>query len=156
MDRPIVIDANVCVLLVFGLTNPSYIARNKRLAAFDEIDFDIVNRIVSSHSGVIFTPNVVTETSNLVRYAAEPYRTEASKTLAVIVQASKESYIRSHIAVEVPEYHRLGVTDCVLLLLTRSNGTLLTTDLDLYLAAARAELPVINYNHIREARSDYR
>jgi hypothetical protein len=48
------------------------------------------------------------------------------------------------------------LTDAVLLeLLAVSGATLLTADFDLYLAAARANLKVVNYNHYRDLRSDF-
>jgi hypothetical protein len=54
------------------------------------------------------------------------------------------------------EFIRLGLTDSVLLELGRSGATLLTVDLDLYLAALDAGLNVINYNHLKENRPDFR
>ena len=151
----IILDSNVSLLLVFGLTGPDYIQKNKRLSAFDDKDFTILTNIIDCHSGIVFTPNVVSETSNLVRYASEPFRTEASETLARVVKASAEVYIESRVAVEAPDYRRIGLTDSVLWLLSKSNGRLLTTDLGLYLAASKAGLPVINFNHVRDHRPDF-
>jgi hypothetical protein len=53
------------------------------------------------------------------------------------------------------EYRRLGLADAALLCVADSGATILTDDVDLYLAAVRAGLKAINYNHIREMRPDF-
>src|SRR5580693_521311 len=55
---------------------------------------------------------------------------------AIIISNADERVIESRVAVQRPEYIRLGLTDAVLLELARCCGaTLLTIDLNLYLAA---------------------
>jgi predicted nucleic acid-binding protein len=153
---PLLLDANLCVLLAVGTTRPSYIAKHKRLAAYDVQDFHIVDRIVARAQRILLCPNVLTEASNLARQAPEPIRREVSLMLTAIAARSIERYVESSVAMTDARYPALGLTDAVLLTLARDGGALLTADLDLYLAAVRAGHDATNYNHIREQRRDYR
>ena len=155
MATAIILDANVLLLVVVGLTNPDYISKHKRLQAFDKFDFDTVAEMIAASAGVVFNPNVLSETSNLARYTADPIKTQLANTLKVLISNTGERTIDSKIAVNREEYLRLGLTDSVLLELARSGATLLTVDLDLYLAASRSGLAAINYNHIKGQRRDF-
>ncbi|MGO9744121.1 MAG: hypothetical protein ACLPN5_21880, partial [Roseiarcus sp.] len=77
MQRTLVVDANLAVLFFVGQTNVGYIAKHKRLrGTFDEIDFNILTNIIAHSGRILFTPNVLSETSNLIRYIEEPLRGE--------------------------------------------------------------------------------
>jgi hypothetical protein len=157
MATPLLLDANLSILLAVGITNRSYIAKHKRLEAYDAIDFDIVCNLIARSSGVIFSPNVLSETSNLVRYVDNPIKSEIAAVLARMIAEADEQFVESRQAVGRAEYIRLGLTDSVLLTQATTGATLLTSDLQLYLAAEYARLSVINYNHIRdELREDFR
>lgn len=152
MARPLLLDANLAVLFIVGQTNRSYIAKHKRLAAFDEIDYDEVVKLIGLSEHLVFCPNVWTETSNLLRHVAEPIRGEISRVMSRIIGAHRESFVASARASSHHGYQRLGLTDAVLLILAEQGAVLLTTDLSLYLAAANARFEVINFNHLRDAR----
>jgi hypothetical protein len=156
MKGPIVIDTNLLVLLVVGLTNISYIEKHKRLSSFDKVDFSIATNLIDNFSNFVFTPNVISETSNLIRYLNSPIKEQVSDMFSTMICRSPEIYIESCRASRRPEYRRLGVTDSVLLELLEQGGTLFTDDLDLFLAAQSAGFEAINYNHLREQRPDYR
>ena len=151
----IILDANLSILFAVGTTKRDYIAKHKRLAGYDARDFDILSEIIAGFDGMLFTPNVLTETSNLIRYVNEPIRSEIAAVLAVIIAGADERIIESRIAVRRREYTRLGLTDVVLLELSRCGATLLTIDLDLYLAALKAGLNAVNFNHIKRERADF-
>ena len=146
----LLIDTNLLLLLVVGSTDRSYVSRHKRLQAYSLEDYDKVMSIVSGYSGLVTCPNVWTETSNLVRYAPEPIRSRSSETLKTLIGRSTETYVESRRAATRREYSQLGLTDAVLLVLAESGSTLLTDDLDVYLAAGKAGHTAINYNHLRD------
>jgi hypothetical protein len=152
---PLLLDANLCVLLVVGSTQLRYIARHKRLDGYDEGDFRIVRQRCAEAPQLLFCPNVLTETSNLLRQVADPMRKQVAGTLAAIVARSSERHIESRVAMDDPAYLGLGLTDAVLLMLAREGAALLTADLGLYLAATKAGHAATNYNHIRAQRRDY-
>jgi predicted nucleic acid-binding protein len=155
MPRPIILDTNLLVLLVTGLTNPDYIAKHKRLQAYNKEDFRILERILEAYSTITLCPNVLSETSNLLRHMVDPIRSELLATMHGIVRNVGEEYVESRVAMERADYHRLGLADVVLMQLAETGVELLTDDLALYLAALGRGLPATNYNHLRDARPDY-
>ena len=155
MNTSLLLDTNLLVLLVTGIADTAYIARHKRLAAFDVKDFQIVAGLADAAPALVLSPNVLTETSNLLRYASGDVRAHLSAALAKLVEKFGEQYIPTVTASGHEHYARLGVADCVLLTQAATGATLLTDDLDLYLASSRAGHDAYNYNHIREARPDY-
>ena len=156
MSELLLLDANLALLLVVGLTNERYIEKHKRLrSTYDKVDFDILKQLVQKAGRILFTPNVLTETSNLSRYIEDPFRTQIATVFAQIVSNVDERFIESKSAVRHAEHRRLGLTDAALLSAADSGATILTDDVDLYLAAVRAGLKAINYSHYREMRQDF-
>ncbi|MEX6506615.1 PIN domain-containing protein [Jiella sp. M17.18] len=154
-SRPILVDTNLLVLLAVGLISPSHIKRHKRLQQYDEIDFRALEELIAASSGAIFCPNVSTETSNLVRYVAEPLRSRVGLVLAELIRRAEESLVPNRDAVDHPAYARLGLTDAVLLMLAARGATLVTDDLPLYLAAVAAGQEAINFAHVQARRPDF-
>jgi hypothetical protein len=149
--NPVVLDANLLVLLVVGTASRSYIVKHKRLQAYTEKDFRLLLDILSAAPRIIVTPNTVTETSNLVVQIAEPARSRIYAVFRALLTVTDEIYVASKQAAEHAAFPRLGVTDAALLNIVTSRHTLLTADLDVYLEAARHGHTAINFNHHIEA-----
>jgi predicted nucleic acid-binding protein len=147
----IIVDANLLLLWIVGLASPDYIHRHKRLQAYTNEDFLILVNILSRARRIILTPNTLTETSNLAGYIAEPARTEIFYILFALIKAAEteERFIESEAAAAWPEFVRLGLTDSALLQLAGDSHTLLTADVNLYLAALHRGLNAENFNHYR-------
>lgn len=145
----IVLDTNLLVLLIVGTASPSYITRHRRLQTYSDSDFTLLVNLISSAPAIIVTPNTLTETSNLMRYIAEPARTHICEIFRMIVKLTEERYLESSHAVEQQEFLRLGLTDAVLLAVANESNTLLTADLDLYLAAVGRGFNAVNFNYCR-------
>lgn len=150
MPGPLVIDTNLLVLFVVGTTSRDYIAKHKRLSAFVPEDYEALVRLIQAAAAVFVTPNSLAETSNLAAYIAEPARTQVLQTLRELILRSQETYIASTTAASRSEFLRLGLTDAALLEASADGATLLTTDLNLYLAAESAGKSAINFNQIRD------
>ncbi|HEY9011175.1 MAG TPA: hypothetical protein VIN06_09160 [Devosia sp.] len=152
MPKRVVLDTNLALLLVVGLTDRTYISRHKRLAAYRVEDFELLGMLIESHGGIVFCPNVLSETSNLLRHIHEPIRSELSGTLERVVRSTAvaEEYVASAQAVTHGIFHRLGLTDAVLFTLTEFDAVLLTADLSLYLEVLSAGREAVNYNHVRD------
>jgi len=146
------IDSQLLLLLVVGAVSPSCIAKHKRLGpAYTEADYDLLLELVGE-SAIIVTPNVLTETSNLLAHIGDPIRTELFVAFAQLMKQFQERYVESARAAERSEFVRLGLTDAAMLTATERDRLLLTADLDLYLAAVEKELNVTNFHHERERR----
>src|SRR5262249_14692181 len=131
MRKPIFLDSNLSVLLATGLTNRDYIRKHKRLQDFDEPDFDLLCELVDQSGVIAISPNVATETSNLVRYMRDPIRSEIASKLKEIIATAEEFYVGSRAASEHPDYVRLGLADSSTLAILTNDVVLLTVDLDL-------------------------
>jgi len=154
--RSIILDTNLAVLLIVGLADRTFIGQHKRLAAFDEIDFDHLKEVVDDHTSLVFSPNVLTETNNIVRQAPVRARHSIQMVFGNLIHATAERYVESALAVSRPEFRWLGLSDAVILLLASNETLILTSDVGLYVAAQTAGLPSENFNHWKDQRPDYR
>jgi len=150
--KKIVIDTNLLVLLVVGLTDRSLIEKHKRTKSFEKDDYDLLTNVLSNYDQIVVTPHILTEASNLVSQIGEPAMSTLRKTLSALLETQKEEYEPS---IEVSRHHtflRLGLTDGAILSLIGNEIPLITTDLDLYLAAANSNHNAINFNYLRQNR----
>jgi hypothetical protein len=154
--RRLLLDTNLLILLVVGLTDLRIIARHKRLQhTYDVTDFREIVEYVRISDGLVFCPHVLAETSNLLRQTSEPDKSRISDRYRLLIGSVNETLVSSLAAANHPEFNRLGLTDSVLLLMSAEGGALITDDLPLFLAAQRTGAEAINYNHVRQNRPDF-
>lgn len=143
----IIIDTNLLLLLLVGMYDPSYIARHKRTNDYSAEDFEmLVMRL--EHCEIVFVSNVLTEVSNLLWLTPNPYCDHLRALLKELIHQKNEHHVPAKTAVVVEEFSLLGLTDASLID-SSPKGTILTVDLDLYLAAQIKGLPSENFNHLR-------
>jgi hypothetical protein len=150
-DRTFVLDTNLLVLLVVGIASPRYISAHKRLWAYTQGDYLLLTEMLTPASGIIVTPNTLTEAVNLGLQIAEPARGRIAMVIRQLVQETRETYIESKEASRRPEFLRIGLTDTVVLDASAKTHIIITADLALYLEATRQGQKVVNFNHYREA-----
>ena len=144
------IDANLLVLLVVGNESRDLIGRHKRLQEYTADDYDLLVEIAARADRLYVTPNVLTETSNLLGYHQEPQRSRLYEQLRWLIEESEEIVVRSAVAASNGAYPRLGLTDAALLEVATADTPLITTDVILYIAAAEKDpAAVLNFNHHR-------
>jgi hypothetical protein len=131
----VVLDSNLTILLVVGLTSRELIGRHRRLKAYTDADFDCLINLISGYSPIVVTPNTLTETSNLCHQIPEPARTRIADAFGAFVDLSTEEYVPSKTAIRHDQFSRLGLTDAALLDRMTSSRLLLTADHDLFVAA---------------------
>ena len=153
----LLIDSNLLVLLCVGLADTGYIGQHKRLHAFDETDFGILTSHVDKAASIMISPNTATECSNLSRQIKSPMKEHVTAVLGDLLQTLIEVYVESKEAAKRRDYMRLGLTDAGLLHILDENpqASLLTVDMDLYLAAAYSNLKATNFHQLRDQRSDF-
>lgn len=149
--RFLLLDTQLLVLLLVGLTDKSLIGRHKRLKAYSEPDFELLKSTIARVSSLVVTPNTLTEVSNLIRQVPEPHSTKISETMREFVLATEERHVESNQAVRMEHFAKLGLTDAVVINICENSVPLLTADLDLYLSALRSGIEAVNFNHLREA-----
>ena len=145
------IDANLLLLLIVGLTSRSYIAKHAKLKAYSAAAFDLLCEHLPSEALILVTPNVLTEASNLLAYdTVDPRKTELFTVFRHFIDKATEEHVDSRIAAADPGFARLGLTDTGILALKNAAVTLLTADVALYVEASRKGMNAINFNHLRE------
>jgi hypothetical protein len=149
LDRSIILDSNLLLLLIVGLTSPAYITKHRRLREYEEVDFELLKGFVDSATRIVVTPHTLAETSNLIGYIGQPAREHIYLQLRLLLGVADERYIESSSAAQRTEFPRLGLADAVQLDLATESHTLLTVDLDLYLAACRRGMKAENFNYHR-------
>lgn len=146
----VLLDANLLVLLIVGSVSREMIGRHRRLRQYTEDDLDLLLRLIAGHSPILVTPNTLTEASNLCRQIPGREHERIAKVFRALLAAGmEEQYIDSQIAAKHEAFPALGLTDAAILEQMEKRPVLITTDLDLFVAAGRRGHAVINFNHVR-------
>jgi hypothetical protein len=149
-NRKLLVDSNILLLYIVGSLSLDRIARHKRTDTFTVEDYWRLSKLLDQFGGIVVTPNVLTEVSNLLAYTDERSRLLLLAWLGSRVAALDERYVPSREAVEAAEFSRLGLTDASILSCPTQDLTVLTDDIHLYLALQRKGAEVINFNHLRD------
>ena len=142
------VDSNLLTLLIAGRVNRTLIAKHRRLSGYTPEHYDILINFLSGARRVYVTPNVLTETSNLLGQHADPERSQLMAALREVIFRSEEIIVKSADASRNKAFTRLGLADAALLELATQETTLITVDLDLYLAALENGANAVNFTHL--------
>ena len=145
----ILIDSNLLTLWIVGQVSEKEVPRCRRTRHYSIDDYRKLHEYLSQFSNVMITPNIATETSNLIGTLSGDYLCKARRILSSVLMAWEERYISSAKACEEREYTRLGLTDAAILATAKGDAEVLTDDFDLYLCLYRKKIPVKNFNHLR-------
>ena len=143
----LVIDANLLVLLIVGSQDRTRISKFERTEGFIADDFDFVREVVeyfARRSGVLTTPHILAEVSNLLRR-----NPDLRQILGVFVSQVEEVWTRARYLVTRPEFARMGLADVGILDLAGDRHVVLTTDWELSGRLDRSGASVLNPNHWR-------
>lgn len=146
------LDANLLVLLVAGNVGTDLIDKHRRLQSYTLEDYELLIDLLGQVKRVKVTPNVLTETSNLLGQHGEPERSILFDMLRSVIEDSVEVIVSSRVASLNSHFVRLGLSDAALLEIVTADTPLLTVDLELYLAALSIntqEITAINFAHLR-------
>lgn len=148
------IDTQLLVLLVVGETDKALISKHRRTRAYRVEDYERLVRLINETDHQVFvTPNTLTETSNLLAQdrREEPDRSRIFGVLQALIERTEEKVVESKIAARNRNFKRLGLTDAVLLEAISASNPLITTDLNLYLAASAKETgAAFHFAHYRD------
>lgn len=149
----VLVDANMLTLWIVGQVSEEEVPRCRRTRHYSIADYRILSEYLGQFTSVVITPNVATETSNLIGVLTGKYLEHARAILAAGLQVWSEQYIRSFDASSHSQYTRLGLTDAGILLTATEKIEILTDDFDLYMSLMKNKIPVTNFNHMREVSS---
>jgi hypothetical protein len=147
--NPLFIDTNLLLVLLIGLLDPDQVERFKRTRAYTREDYLLLSDFVGGFDGLVTTPNVLTEVSNLAGSLSEPLRGRAFATLGALTADTDEVYCPSIEVVQHPSFPKLGLTDASVLVASQQRVTVLTDDFDLAAHLSSRGVSVVNFNHVR-------
>ena len=151
--RQILIDTNLLVLFIVGITDPKLIELHKKTKNFEIEDFEMLNNFMGAYQKVLVTPHILTETSNLISYIQDPYKTSLMRTLKNFTLRVEEKIEASSNVAEHQTFLRLGLADAGILSQLDQSVDMVTADLQLYLSASRLHPErAMNFNHLRQQR----
>jgi hypothetical protein len=144
----LLIDANLLLLYVLGITNKSRITTFKRTQKYTVDDFELLSELVDGFRKIVTTPNVLTEVSNLeTLHGIE--RQQFRIILQRLTESIEERYIESRRATSNKSFARLGITDATISVLGEQGFLVLTDDHDLYQTLCSRQVDAVNFNHVR-------
>ena len=146
----VLIDTNLYVLLLVGRTNMQKVGTDKRTKEYVIDDYIVLENTIRKFEKRYTTPNIVTESSNLLGAGKRTTVHGVNNVLANDINIIGEEHISSLSCVSQAAFFRFGVTDtAIVLIASRKNILILTDDLPLYSFLAGGNLPVVNFNHVR-------
>ncbi len=148
LQTGVAVDTNLLLLFWLGSYDQDLVG-GKRLRQYTLEDFDLICQLVKPLSTLVVTPHVLTEVVNLTGHLSEGVAQECRAEIAGAILASEERTSMSAQIARRAEFPRLGLTDSALLELASGGTLLLTDDLPLYLAACKADYPVLYFTHLR-------
>src|ERR1700722_18143924 len=125
----VILDTNLLLLFVVGSTSRDYIDKHKRLRhEYTISDFDLLTRLLANAKGVLVSPHILAETSNLLRQIADPARSAICEAFKALIGSPNfdEIFVEGKVAAERPEFVRLGLTDSGILQMMTGPRMLLT------------------------------
>lgn len=135
MRKAVLIDTQLLVLLIVGLTNPEFISRHRRLAPiYNQTQLAALQAILAGAPKLVCTAHILTETSNLLRQIGDPMRSQIMATFKRFIDLADERQVQGAHAASQPLFVRLGLTDAAVLSLDPSEVQVLTVDHDLHIA----------------------
>jgi hypothetical protein len=148
----LVLDSNLLLLLCVGRWRKDQIPVFKRTSKFEESDYDLLIYYLARFQRVVVTPNIITETSNLLGQLEGRYREEAFTVFNELISFVKEQYIPSSDAAQSGSFLKLGISDATIEQLAESGLHVLSDDFPLVGTLNKAGLSAINFAHLQ---SDY-
>ncbi|MDF0600382.1 hypothetical protein P1J78_06545 [Psychromarinibacter sp. C21-152] len=145
----VLIDTNLVLLFVVGEANPGAISTHRRLGAFDATDLALLKNRLARYSGHVTLPNILTETSNLLRIGKDPRSAEPAKLLVRYAQTARELYVPSHDVGSRDEFFKFGLTDTAIASLFHEGISVITVDFDFYGFLTYLGMDAINLRHDR-------
>ena len=149
----LLLDTNLLVLYVIGCYDPKRITKHKRTHTYTPEDFDLLLSFMGQFKQFVTTPNILTETSNLLEGDSYQYGSVLSM-LPELIQNFIELYEPSHSVMSSRNkiFVKFGLSDAVSCIVTEQNYLILTDDLKLCYFLQNNSFDALNFNNLR---SDY-
>ena len=148
-SKGVLVDTNLLVLYLVGLVNPRRISQFKRTDKYSIEDFELLARLISLFGGMVTTPHVLSQTSDLADLSGKEFQAIRQRFRSLVANAD-EQYEKGLVLVADPDFERLGLADAAIAAVCKSGCLVLTDDLTLHLTLASRGADALNFNHLRE------
>jgi rRNA-processing protein FCF1 len=148
----IFVDTNALILLVVGLIDKSLISSHKRTSIFESVDFENLVFLIGDLDKIVTSPNVLTELDNLLNNFQKGHRWDYYQVIREMIAKSTEKFLESKRIVESNAFFELGLTDSVILEISKECDFLITGDSRLSDYAKAFGIKVIDLVKIRNER----
>jgi predicted nucleic acid-binding protein len=143
------VDTSLLVLYTVGSVNRNRIEQFKRTRQYSRSDYTLLLQVMDRFKRLFTVAHVLAEVSNLTDLSG-PERSKARGVLKRTVSLLEETPMPSVRAANDSLYPRLGLADASIAAVAREEKcTVLTEDLDLYLAPTNEKLAAVNFTHLR-------
>ena len=149
-SRGLLVDTNLLLLLVIGALSPEQIGNHKRTNKYSVEDYRLLLAFVDRFRIVITTPNILTETSNLLgEYSYQGQ--QGLQLLERVAQVMQEVYYESMptMAAYSACYLKFGLSDTAIQCAAKENYLVLTDDLNFCAYLQGQGLLALNFNNLR-------
>lgn len=147
----LLLDSNLLLLLVVGTADRGRVERFKRTSMYRASDFDMLAQIVDQMGGLVTTPHVLAEVSNLAGQLSGNVRDRVFSVLrTLIIEILEERTPAGRELVEDPVFTRLGLTDSAILGVA-DGITVLSDDVALSMELQNRGVSAYNFNHLRSS-----
>ncbi len=146
----ILLDTNLLIVYVVGQTSIELIDKHRRTKkTYTNIDYLNICRIVSCFQGMITTPYILSETSNLLENDSAYSRSTLSCLKNLIENNFLETFHGSKQVVQSNLFSAHGLSDSFSLQLIEQGVFCLSVDLDFIGPLTSKYLNAVNFNHWR-------
>lgn len=124
----LVIDSNALIILLLGLIDKKHLGTHKTASLFDERDFEELLDFIGDLNNLLVIPNVWTEVDNLLNNFSGEEKHPYIVNLVNSIMETTEKYIKTSQVSLINEFFDIGITDALLLSLSKENEALITSD----------------------------
>jgi hypothetical protein len=154
VSRPILLDANVLLLLLVGQFDRELVGEFKRTRnqGFTSDDFDLILEILGHFQVILTTPHILAEVSNLSDDFFADHRADYFSAFERALSVLQEPTLPSAVAASDPIFPTLGLTDAGISTLCRTMGTVvITVDAPLCAYLERKGHYAFNFNTVKSS-----
>ena len=152
MNKPILIDTNILIIILVGLIDPKLVPKTKEINIFEEKNYyELMAFIENDLKNLLILPNIMTEVDNLLnkRFIGD-YRWKYVIGFRKFLNETFEQYVNSITGAERYEFMKLGLTDSIILdVVLKNGGSLITGDSDLADEARAHSIKVLDFKGYR-------
>ncbi len=124
----IIIDSNSLVVLIIGLIDENLISKHKRTSIYTKDDFYKLLNSIGDFKNLLVLPNIWTEVDNLLNNFQGNQKRDYIFKIREIISNSTEKYLETKFGLESQYFERLGLTDSLILELSKDCKFIITSD----------------------------